>query len=57
MRPITGDDALDAYRLTLATAERESRAAQMKDRIRGLVPAEPPGERVVTKVLGRELRS
>ena len=52
---ITGADVWESYRATLAAAERQGSAAEVKDRVRTLVRAEPPGERFVTKVLGREL--
>jgi hypothetical protein len=52
---ITSVDVWDAYRATLAAAERQGTSADVKERIRKLVVAEGAGERFVTKVLGREL--
>ena len=52
---ITGADVWDAYRATLAAAERRDAGAEVKERIRKLVAAEGTGDRFVTKVLGREL--
>ncbi|MCU0690068.1 MAG: hypothetical protein MUF54_01575 [Polyangiaceae bacterium] len=52
---ITGADVWDAYRATLAAAERHGTSAEVKARIRKMVAAEGAGERFVTKVLGREL--
>ncbi|MBK6463027.1 MAG: hypothetical protein IPF92_18770 [Myxococcales bacterium] len=52
---ITGADVWDAYRATLAAAERHGSAAEVRERVRKLVAAEGAGERFVTKVLGREL--
>ena len=52
---ITSVDVLDAYRFTLAAAERHGSAVEVKERIRKMVAAEGTGERFVTKVLGREL--
>jgi hypothetical protein len=52
---ITSVDVWDAYRATLAAAERHGSAAEVKERVRKLVAAEGAGERFVTKVLGREL--
>jgi len=45
----------DAYRATLAAAERHGSTAEVKARIRKLVASEGAGYRLVTKVLGREL--
>jgi len=53
---ITSADVWDAYRATLAAAERHGSAADVTERIRKLVASEGAGERFVTKVLGRELR-
>ena len=53
---ITSGDVWEAYRSTLAAAERHGSAAEVKERVRKLVAAEGAGERFVTKVLGRELR-
>jgi len=53
---ITSADVWEAYRSTLAAAERCGSAADAKERIRKLVASEGTGERFVTKVLGRELR-
>jgi len=52
---ITGADVWDAYRATLAAAERHGSAAEVRERVRKMVAAEGAGERFVTKVLGREL--
>lgn len=51
---ITGADVWDAYRATLAAAERRGIGAEVKERIRSLVAGERAGG-FVTKVLGREL--
>jgi hypothetical protein len=51
---ITGADVWDAYRATLAAAERRGTGSEVKERIRKLVAAEQAGG-FVTKVLGREL--
>ena len=52
---ITSVDVWEAYRSTLAAAERHGRAAEVKERVRKMIAAEGAGERFVTKVLGREL--
>lgn len=52
---VTGADVWDAYRATLAAAERHGTAAEVKERIRTLVAAEPPGG-FVTQVIGRDFR-
>lgn len=52
---ITSADVWEAYRSTLAAAERQGSGAEVKERICKLVAAEGAGERFVTKVLGREL--
>lgn len=52
---ITSVDVWDAYRATLAAAERHGSAAAVRERVRKMVAAEGAGERFVTKVLGREL--
>jgi hypothetical protein len=52
---ITSVDVWDAYRATLAAAERHGSAAEVRERVRKMVSAEGAGERFVTKVLGREL--
>ena len=52
---ITSADVWEAYRSTLAAAERNGSASNVKERVRKLVAAEGAGERFVTKVLGREL--
>ncbi len=51
---ITGADVWDAYRATLAAAERHGSSAEVRERVRKLVAAEQAGG-FVTKVLGREL--
>jgi len=51
---ITGADVWDAYRATLAAAERHGSSAEVRERVRKLVAAEQVGG-LVTKVLGREL--
>jgi hypothetical protein len=53
---ITGADVWNAYRATLAAAERRGKGAEVKAQIRKLVAGEPAGG-FVTKVLGRELGS
>ncbi len=52
---ITSVDVWDAYRATLAAAERHGSAAEVRERVRKLVASEGAGERFVSKVLGREL--
>lgn len=52
---ITSTDVWEAYRSTLAAAERQDRSAETKKRVLKMVAAEGAGERFVTKVLGREL--
>ena len=52
---ITGADVWDAYRATLAAAERHGSSAEVKERVRGVIAAEHAGG-FVTKVLSRELR-
>jgi hypothetical protein len=52
---ITSVDVWDAYRATVAAAERHGSAAEVRERVRKMVAAEGAGERFVTKVLGREL--
>jgi len=51
---ITAADVWDAYRATLAAAERHGSRADVKERIGKMVAAEPAGG-FVTKVLNREL--
>lgn len=51
---ITGADVWDAYRATMAAAERRGAGDEVKERVRKLVAAEQNGG-FVTKVLGREL--
>jgi len=51
---ITGADVFDAYRATMAAAERHGSMHEIKERIRAMVAAEQVGG-FVTKVLGREL--
>ena len=51
---ITGADVWDAYRATLAAAERRGAGAEVKERIRKQVAGEHAGG-FVAKVLGREL--
>lgn len=51
---ITGADVFDAYRATMAAAERHGSSAEVKARIRAMVAAERAGG-FVSKVLGREL--
>lgn len=51
---ITGADVWDAYRATLAVAERRGAGAEVKERIRKLVAGEEAGG-FVAKVLGRDL--
>jgi hypothetical protein len=52
---ITSADVWEAYRSTLAAAERYGSLAEVKDRVRKLVAAAGAGEHFVTQVLGREL--
>lgn len=51
---ITGADVWDAYRATIAAAERRGAGAEVKERIRKLMAGEHAGG-FVAKVLGREL--
>ena len=51
---ITGADVWEAYRATIAASERRGAGAEVKERVRKMVVAEPAGG-FVTKVLGREL--
>jgi len=51
---ITGADVWDAYRATIAAAERRGAGAEVKERIRKRVASEHAGG-FVAKVLGREL--
>ena len=51
---ITSADVWDAYRATLAAAERQGSSTEVKERVRKLVATEPP-RGFVSKVLGREL--
>jgi len=51
---ITGADVWDAYRATIAAAERHGSSGEVKERVHKLVAAEQVGG-FVTKVLGREL--
>ena len=53
---ISSVDVWDAYRWTIAAAERHGSEVEVRERIRKMVAAEGAGERFVTKVLGRELR-
>jgi hypothetical protein len=52
---ITSAGVWDAYRSTLAAAERHGSGAEVKERVRRLVVAQGAGARFVTMVLGREL--
>ena len=53
---ITSGDVRDAYRSSLAAAERQGNVDDVKQRIRAIVASESGfGERFVTKVLGVEL--
>lgn len=52
---ITGTDVWNAYRSTIAVAERYGSTAELKQRIREMVAAESTKERFVTKVLSQEL--
>lgn len=52
---ITSVDVWDAFRATLAAAERHGSAAAVRERVRKMVAAEGTGERFVTKVLGQDL--
>jgi hypothetical protein len=51
---ITSAEVWEAYRSTLAAAERHGSAAEMRERVRKMVATENAGG-FVTKVLGREL--
>jgi hypothetical protein len=52
---ITSVNVWDAYRATLAAAERLGSSAEIKSRIREIVAAERDGKRWMTGILGREL--
>lgn len=52
---ITSVEVWDAYRATMAAAERHGGGAEVKDRIRKLVASEGARGRLVANVLGREL--
>jgi len=52
---ITSADCWEAYRSTLAAAERQGSLAEVKDRVRQLVASAGAGVHFVTEVLGREL--
>jgi hypothetical protein len=52
---ITSADVWEAYRSTLAAAERHGSLAEVKDRVRQLIDAGGAGAHFVTQVLGREL--
>jgi hypothetical protein len=52
---ITSADVWEAYRATLAAADRQESTAKVKDQIRAMVAAEGVAEHFVTRVLGREL--
>jgi hypothetical protein len=52
---ITGADVWAAYDATMAAAERAASVAATKARIRDLVAGEVTGDRLVTRMLGREL--
>lgn len=51
---ITGADVWEAYRATMAAAERQGRGAEVKEQVCKLIAAEPAGG-FIRKVLGREL--
>ena len=51
---ITGADVWEAYRATLAAAERQGCGAEVKERVCKVIAAETAGG-FVRKVLGREL--
>jgi hypothetical protein len=52
---VTGADVWAAYTNTMTAAEKAGRAGEVRDRIRTLVVNETYGERLVTRVRGREL--
>lgn len=52
---ITAIDVWQAYRSTLAAAERHGSAAEVKQRIREMVASESTSDGFVSKALGREL--
>jgi hypothetical protein len=52
---ITGMDVWAAYNHTMKAAENAEVKTETFERIRKLVAGEVPGDRFVTKVLGREL--
>jgi hypothetical protein len=52
---ITGADVWAAYSSTLKAAEASGKGNEVRERIRQIVGAEPPGG-FVSRVLGRELR-
>jgi hypothetical protein len=53
---ITGADVWEAYRSTMAVAERHGKGAEVKELIRKLVAAETKSDRFVSRVLGKELQ-
>jgi len=53
---ITGADVQEAYRSTMAVAERHGMGTEVKERVRTLVASEKTSDRFVSKVLGRELQ-
>ena len=52
---ITGADVQEAYRSTMAVAERHGLGTEVKERVRTLVASEKTSDRFVSKILGREL--
>ncbi len=53
---ITGLDVLEAYRSTIAAAERHGTSAEVKGQIRALVASEATADRFVSRMLASELR-
>jgi len=53
---ITGADVQEAYRSTMAVAERHGMGTEVKERIRTLVASEKTSDRFVWRILGRELQ-
>lgn len=52
---ITGADVWAAHASTMKAAERAGRVAEVQAQVREIVAGEPPGDRFVTRMLGREL--
>lgn len=52
---ITDGDVRAAYKRTMEAGEAMDRREEVQERIRALVAAEPPGQRFVTQILGKDL--